>query len=229
MTRTPVPTSSIAPSPRRSRLAVAGTVLAVAALAALALTACGTAKPGAGGSRGASAGPVGVRLDAPSPGPDPEMAFLRMLTTVAEPCTFDSPTGDDSIPEGDRPRSGPPGRLPVGDAPSGLPPAPTPERGTELNDVDRCERHLHEERVGRALSDLADPTPARVRRILNDLGYIDTRIHGLKRSGATTRFFVDLRFMGGRLALKGSAAGARTVVEGFGVRETGPFDPGASR
>ncbi|WP_237530883.1 hypothetical protein, partial [Streptomyces sp. SID3212] len=194
------------------------------------------AKPGDAGSRGASADTVGVRPgaampgpDAASPGPDPETAFLKMLAEVAKPCWFDSPAGDDSIPEGDRPRSGPPGRLPVGASPSGLPPVPTPELGTELSAVDRCEKHLHEERVGRALSDLADPTPTRVRRILNDLGYIDTRIHGLQQSGATTRFFLDLRFMGSRLAVEGVAGGTRTVVEGFGVSETGPFAPGDSR
>ncbi|WP_327232608.1 hypothetical protein OG349_00315 [Streptomyces sp. NBC_01317] len=32
------------------------------------------------------------------------MAFLKMLTTVAEPCVVDSPTGEDPIPEGDRPQ-----------------------------------------------------------------------------------------------------------------------------
>ncbi|MET9480199.1 hypothetical protein [Streptomyces sp. NPDC006638] len=236
MTRTPVPATTIAPFPRRSRLAVAGPALAVTALAALALAACGTAKPGAAGPRGASADTVGVRPDAASPGPaaassgpDPEVAFLRMLTAVAEPCASDGPAGDDAIPGGDRPRSGPPGTLPVGAAPSDLPPVPAPEPGTESSGTDACEKHLHEERVRRALSDLADPTPARVGRALNDLGYIDTRIHGLKRSGATTRFFLDLRFMGSGLALEGTADGTRTVVEGFGVPETGPFDRGDSR
>ncbi|GGW76730.1 hypothetical protein [Streptomyces caelestis] len=45
-------------------------------------------------------------------------------------------------------------------------------------------------RITQAFWDLVEPTPTKVRAILNDLGYVDERIHDLKQSGATTRFFL---------------------------------------
>ncbi|WP_327386615.1 MULTISPECIES: hypothetical protein [unclassified Streptomyces] len=82
----------------------------------------------------------------------------------------------------------------------------------ELNARDWCASALHEERIVQALRDLTDPIPAEVRKILNDLGHVDERIHDLKQSGAATRFFLDLR-EGGRLCPEGSAAGEETVVD----------------
>ncbi|MFK0257018.1 hypothetical protein [Streptomyces sp. NPDC090445] len=87
---------------------------------------------------------------------------------------------------------------------------------------DWCASARHEERIARALWDLTDPTPDRVRRSLNDLGYIDERIHDLKQSGPTTRFLLDLRVDGGRLCLKGAAAGEETTVEKCVAPKTGP-------
>ncbi|KOG06837.1 hypothetical protein ADK34_41515 [Streptomyces viridochromogenes] len=96
----------------------------------------------------------------------------------------------------------------------------------ELNARDWCAGALHEQRIAEALLDLVDPTPTKVRAILNDLGYVDERIHDLKQSGATTRFFLDLREKGGRLCLDGSAAGEETVVDKCVAPATGPFTPG---
>ncbi|MBK3624693.1 hypothetical protein JHN59_07495 [Streptomyces sp. MBT49] len=93
-----------------------------------------------------------------------------------------------------------------------------------MNARDWCASNLHEERITRALRDLADPTPAEVRTVLNGLGYIDGRIHGLERSGTTTRFLLDLRDRGGRLCLDGSAAGEDTVVDKCVAPATGPFE-----
>ncbi|MER5604378.1 hypothetical protein [Streptomyces sp. NPDC002265] len=95
-----------------------------------------------------------------------------------------------------------------------------------MNARDWCAGNLHEERIARALWDLADPTPAKVRAILNGLGYIDGRIHGLEQSDTTTRFFLDLRDQGGRLCLDGSAAGEETVVDKCVAPATGPFKAG---
>ena len=81
------------------------------------------------------------------------------------------------------------------------------------------------ERIAQALQDLANPTPTEVRTVLNDLGYVDERIHDLKQSGATTRFLLDLRDKGGRLCLEGSAAGENTVVDKCLAPATGPFTP----
>ncbi|MFM9451388.1 hypothetical protein [Streptomyces europaeiscabiei] len=96
----------------------------------------------------------------------------------------------------------------------------------ELNARDWCAGNHHELRITQALWDLADPTPTKVRTVLNDLGYIDERIHDLKQSGTTTRFSLDLRDQGGRLCLDGSVAGEETVVEKCVAPATGPFTPG---
>lgn len=96
----------------------------------------------------------------------------------------------------------------------------------ELNARDWCASALHEERIAQALWNVTDPTPAKVRTILNDLGYTDDRIHDLKQSGPTTRFFLDLRENGGRLCLEGSAAGEETVVDKCVAPVSGPFRAG---
>ncbi|MGW8887586.1 hypothetical protein [Streptomyces sp. NPDC055749] len=219
MTRTPASNSAIVRphSRRRPRLA-----LAVTALAVLTLASCGTEKAGAGGSQANRADAVGARPAAVSPSSGPQVAFVEMLNTVAQPCA-----GKEAIVD-DGPPTRPTHTLPVGEtAPDGTRPGPdpSPQPGLELNAHDWCAGHLHIERVAQALWNVADPTPAQVRKILNDLGYLDERIHDLKQSGATTRFFLDLRVKGSRLALEGSAAGTQTGIELFVAPETGPFTP----
>ncbi|NEE05450.1 hypothetical protein G3M58_03275 [Streptomyces sp. SID7499] len=98
-----------------------------------------------------------------------------------------------------------------------------------MNARDWCAGHLHEERVTQALWDLKDPSPADVRTVLNDLGYIDERIHGLRKSGRATRFSLDLRDRGGRLCMAGSAAGSRTVVDMCVAPASGPFKAGSRK
>ncbi|MDG9711279.1 hypothetical protein [Streptomyces sp. DH10] len=106
---------------------------------------------------------------------------------------------------------------------------PTAGPEVELDARDWCASVLHEQRVAQALWDLVDPTPSKVRATLNDLGYVDERIHDLRQSGATTRFFLDLRDKGGRLCLEGSAAGERTVVDTCVAPATGPFTAGEGK
>ncbi|WP_445044864.1 hypothetical protein, partial [Streptomyces sp. SAS_272] len=213
-----------------------------AALAALALTACGAEKTDADGSQGALADTAG----SPS-----GVAFTEMLNTVAQQCPPNAPAQTPSSGPAQRPSSGPaqtlrsgpaqtlpsgpaqrpssgetppPGETPPSDAIEPMVPTAGPE--VELNARDWCASNLHEERIAHALWDLADPTPTEVRKILNDLGYIDERIHDLKQSGAATHFFLDLRDQGGRLCLDGSAAGEQTVVDKCVAPATGPFAPG---
>jgi hypothetical protein len=200
-----------------------GLTLAATALAALALTSCGTQQSGATGAPGRPADAVGARHTEPPAGSARQAAFAAMLDEVA----FECPTG---------PLSGPPvpSRAPGGeplpsddpatDAVEG-PAVPTAGPEVELDARDWCASNRHEERIVQGLWELRDPTPAKVRKILNDLGYIDERIHDLERSGATTRFFIDLRSKGGRLCVEGSAAGEETVVDKCVAPETGPFTP----
>lgn len=226
MTRIPALPRTVTRSPRRPRI-----TLAVTALAALTLTACGTEKPSAGASQNGSADTVGAQQAAAQPGPDPQVAFLEMLNKVAQSCPSGAlgalhpgpPQGPQSNVPAEEPQTGPV-QTPPTDAIEPIAPTTGPE--AELNARDWCASSLHEERITHALWYLADPTPGKVRKILNDLGYADERIHGLEQSGATTRFFLDLREKGGRLCLDGSAEGEKTVVESFAGPETGPFTPG---
>ncbi|MEU6106237.1 hypothetical protein [Streptomyces flaveolus] len=184
----------------------------MAALAALALTACGTEKTAVGGQQSNPAGTAGVR---------PSAAFTEMLSKVAQQCP---PSASPEAPPTGPAETLPSGQTPPSDAIEPIAPTAGPE--VELNARDWCAGNLHEERITQALWELADPTPAEVRTILNDLGYIDERIHGLKQSGTTTRFLLDLRDQGGRLCLEGSAAGEKTVVDKCVSPATGPFKAG---
>lgn len=192
-------------------------------LAVLTLAACGTEATGAGGSRNTSADTVAARPVAAPPSAEEQGAFVGMMDTVAKRCAAQAWVAEGSPP--DRPVE----PLPVEEtAPDGTRASdvdPSPQPGLELNAADWCAGHLHVERITHALWTVEDPTPGQVRTILNDLGYVDERIHGLKRSGAATRFYLDLRYEGGSLSLDGSAAAASTEIEMFGAAETGPFEP----
>ncbi|WP_405682235.1 hypothetical protein [Streptomyces sp. NBC_01238] len=65
-----------------------------------------------------------------------------------------------------------------------------------------------------------------MRQKLNKLGYTDSRIHGLKAERGVVHFYLDLRVMGGQLALKGTAAGKKTTVGAFAHPAEGAFKPG---
>ncbi|MET9412172.1 hypothetical protein ABZX90_41660 [Streptomyces sp. NPDC002935] len=187
---------------------------AITTLAALTLGACGAEKTNADSEQNKPADAVGGRPDA---------AFTAMLDKIAQSCPPSAP------PE--PPPTGPAETLPSGSVetpPSDAiePIAPTAGPEVELNARDLCASNLHEERIAQALWDVVEPTPTKVRAILNDLGYIDERIHDLRQSGATTRFFLDLRDKGGRLCLEGSAAGEKTVVDKCVAPATGPFTAG---
>ncbi|SEC14921.1 hypothetical protein SAMN05428939_1682 [Streptomyces sp. TLI_105] len=194
--------------------------LAVTALAALTLAACGSEQPDSQGERGRSVDAVSTRDDA---------AFIKMLDEVARECP---PPGtkreSPAAPEGEVPTApveAPPGAT-VKPPPGGAvePIAPTAGPEVELDAHDRCAGVQHEQRVAEAVLQLKRPDPAQVRKTLNGLGYIDERIHGLKQSGAVTKFVIDLRDKGGRLCLDGTANGELTEVEACVAPTNGPFD-----
>ncbi|MGW7240709.1 hypothetical protein [Streptomyces sp. NPDC054804] len=201
--------SMFARSARRPRLA-----LAITALAALALGACGTEKANAGGERTKPTDAVGGRPDA---------AFTAMLDKVARSCP---PSAPPEAPPSGAAQTPPSDGVATPPSDAIEPVAPTAGPEVELNARDWCASSLHEQRITQALWDLVEPTPTKVRAILNDLGYVDERINDLKQSGATTRFFLDLRDKGGRLCLEGSAAGEKTVVDTCVAPATGPFTAG---
>ncbi|WP_063766933.1 hypothetical protein [Streptomyces sp. NRRL S-813] len=207
MTQIPAVPSVFARCPRRPALA-----LAVTALIAVTLAACGTEETNAAASPSKAAEAVDAQHTEASAGPDQQAAFLAMLNRVAPSCPSGGPSAK-TLPTDD----------PATEAIE-APLAPTaPE--ADLDARDWCASTLHEERITQALWHLEDPTPAKVRKILNGLGYIDERIHDLTQSGAATRFFLDLRVKGGRLCLDGSAAGEETIVDACVAPETGQFRP----
>ncbi|MEU6592517.1 hypothetical protein ABZ923_25370 [Streptomyces sp. NPDC046881] len=153
---------------------------------------------------------------------------MDMLNSVGRPCAPDAPPPEPVAADG-RPPTAPVEPLPVdGTAPGGTGPAPdpsAPSREPGLSAVERCEGRLHAERITEALRRLADPAPDRVRAVLHELGYLDERVHGLRRTGATTRFLLDLRVLGGALCLDGSVTRTGAVVTAFAAPPTGPFTP----
>ncbi|WP_234542252.1 hypothetical protein [Streptomyces shenzhenensis] len=195
--------------------------LAAAALAALALTGCGS--DGLGGS-GTASGPAGAGAKvSATPSTAEQAAFVAMLDKVAQPC---SSTGAPSGPT-DKEPTGPQGdpSLPPGGTPPAEPiePGAPTEPGARLSERDRCASVQHEQRIIQALQEVSEPTPAKVRKSLNRLGYVDERIHDLKHDGRTTRFYLDLRENGGRLCEAGVAAGEETDVTPCMGPATGSF------
>ncbi|MFI5808181.1 hypothetical protein [Streptomyces sp. NPDC051561] len=194
--------------------------LAIAALAAASLAACGNEQPSPVGERDKSADAVSAPSDA---------AFVKMLDEVARECP---PPGTErespATPEGAAPTApveAPPGST-VTPPPGGAvePIAPTAGPEVELDAHDWCAGVQHEQRVAEAVLQLKQPDPAQVRKVLNGLGYIDGRIHGLKQSAAVTKFVIDLRDKGGRLCLDGTANGELTEVEACVAPKDGLFD-----
>ncbi|MFD3558293.1 hypothetical protein ACFWVU_01300 [Streptomyces sp. NPDC058686] len=192
--------------------------LVVAALTALTITGCGRDK--------LSGSEPGRHADSKASGTSPseQAAFAAMLDRLAQPCS--STDGTASGPTGKKP-SGSGGKQSL--APGETPPtdpiepgAPT-ESATQLNDRDQCASVQHEQRIIQALQKVSEPTPAKVRKTLNGLSYIDERIHGLKQDGKTTRFYLDLREKGGRLCEAGLASGEESDVTVCTAPATGPF------
>ncbi|MFE0733847.1 hypothetical protein [Streptomyces sp. NPDC058855] len=215
MMRTRARIMAVDPVMRRRRC-----TLAVTALAALALAACGSEQPGSPGVPTRAADAVSAGKDA---------AFTRMLDEVARECPAPGTKRESPAPpKGEAPTAPvePPPGATVEPPPGGAvePVAPTAGPEVELDARDWCAGVRHEQRVAEALLRLEQPDPAQVRKVLNGLGYTDERIHGLKRSGAITTFAVDLRDKGGRLCLEGTAHGELTEVEMCVAPAQGAFD-----
>ncbi|MFI8827969.1 hypothetical protein [Streptomyces sp. NPDC053431] len=204
---------------------------ALAALSALALTACGTEGADASGAPAApgTASPSRSASPAPSaPAPEPELAFMGMLLDVARPCGPDLPAEPMTPPPvdgapGRKPPRQPAGPLPVDSSPPGPAKPADPSWEGELNSLEQCAGRLHTARVTKELDRLGDAAPPRVRAALNGLGYIDGRIHGLRRTGTTTTFRLDLRSMGGLLCLKGSTGPGGTTLKAFALSPEKPL------
>ncbi|MER6107163.1 hypothetical protein ACWGPD_27810 [Streptomyces hirsutus] len=197
--------------------------LAAAALAALALTGCGSNGSSGNGAQGEPGRGAGAKVSA-TPSTPEQAAFAAMLDKVAQPCSspIEAPSGptDERSTGSEGKQSLAPGETPPAEP---IEPGAPAEHETQLSDRDQCASVQHEQRIIAALQTVSEPTPAKVRKSLNGLGYIDERIHGLKQDGRTTRFYLDLRKDGGRLCEAGVAAGEQADVTPCMAPATGPF------
>ncbi|MGW9248658.1 hypothetical protein [Streptomyces badius] len=205
-----------------SKLTSGRRVLAAAALtavAALALTACGTEQNDGGGKAG-SAGSSTVSQQPSTERTAAQALFDRFAKACPERgVNSRRPTGA-SKPDPEEPESIAPGETPPAEP---IEPAPPTGPEAELDDRDWCVSAHHEQRVIAALQMLEDPTPTTVRKTLNGLGYTDERIHHLEQGGKGTRFYLDLREDGGRLCQSGVAAGASSDALPCVADAEGPF------
>ncbi|MFE7461561.1 hypothetical protein [Streptomyces sp. NPDC057554] len=193
-----------------------------AALAALVLTGCGGEARG-GGTQAEPDKRASSLTSSAQPGPE-QAAFAAMLSTFGKKCP--EPGRVDPRPTaGKQTGSEATASLAPGETPPAEPIEPGPLTGpaAELSDRDLCTSGHHEQRVVEALQEVADPTPVKVRKTLNSLGYIDEHIHGLQQDGTTTRFHLDLRESGGRLCVAGLAAGEESDASACVAPATGPF------
>ncbi|MER5490221.1 hypothetical protein [Streptomyces sp. NPDC002490] len=219
---------------RRSRVA-----LALTALVALALTACGTAAPPASSGAAkdadaptARAQPAADRDGVPEEESEEAGDFVLVQGGLMAACDGPAPEPVAEEEAGVEPPTSPP---PLVLADEGEPlPTRTPDQPEEpeeprLDAFDRCLAERNAEHLTRALDELDDPAPDRVRAVLNRLDYPNDRIHGLRRTGATTRFLVDLRMFEGVLALKGSVTrtdgSTESTFEPVAVTPVEPIDP----
>jgi len=195
--------------------------LAAAAIAALALTGCGSEQSGGRPLGEQTVSAVSARS---SPQPSPEQAaFTAQFDKFEEACP--APGTPAQRPGGGKADTEGPGSIAPGETPPTDPIEPAPPTGpeSELNARDWCVSGHHEQRVIEALQKLAGPTPSKVRETLNGLGYTDDLIHSLKQDGETTRFYLDLRESGGRLCESGLAAGKSSDVTPCVAAATGTF------
>lgn len=237
MKRFDAPTTGTARTSRRSRLALAST----AVVAVLALAACGTDKANADGAMketvrtgaGAQTQPqtqatVAATADEQEPHKDDtnaDWSFFEMLMEVSDPCYPDQvpvpPAPDAPLGPDEKPPTRPV-PLPV-DESAPIPEQPdTIEPPAELAEAEQCAGKRHADRITKALAGKST-APDQVRKVLNGLKYDNERIHALKRTGDTTTFALDLRFMGSNLALTAKVNAKGTTVEPFWANETGRF------
>jgi hypothetical protein len=219
----------------------------VAALGCMVLSGCGAQsvtadRPPAGNAVSATTPP-----DAPPSGNDPETRFLALLTRITRGCAADAPgeEGSGGVPEPEdlpggegtpTPRYGP-GETPPGvpnadgDIPVALddpaPPEPTsgstgsdPVKEVPLTGVEECDGSEHAQRVGEAFENKRTTSYRAMHRTLTRLGYPASRIHRMPDRAGAPRARLDLRMMGGHLALEVTGAGSGVVVEAFGAPET---------
>ncbi|MFD6229271.1 hypothetical protein ACFWFZ_20730 [Streptomyces sp. NPDC060232] len=219
-----------------------------AALGCLVLSGCGT--PNVTPERASAGSTVGEEPQDPSsPGDDQEVRFLALMTRTAQGCAPDAAkgtTGGGGVPKPEdlpgaeavpTPRYGP-GRTPPGvpNADGDIPvplddpaPATKPAAGSgspatapevPLNGAEKCVGGEHVKRVGEAFKGTKPAGYEAMHQQLTGLGYPASRIHRMPDRAGAPRVRIDLRAMGGHVALEVTAGDGGVVAEAFGAPET---------
>ncbi|MGW0708121.1 hypothetical protein ACWD4G_19570 [Streptomyces sp. NPDC002643] len=89
-----------------------------------------------------------------------------------------------------------------------------------LGDVEQCGGTEHARRITEAFRDTETTGYEAMREKLTGLDYPATRIHRMPDHAGAPRARLDLRFMGGHLALEVTATSRGVIVEAFGAPET---------
>ncbi|MFE4262756.1 hypothetical protein [Streptomyces sp. NPDC056883] len=98
---------------------------------------------------------------------------------------------------------------------------PNPEEEVPLNAYEECFGVEEAQRVSEAFKDTKTAGYEAMQKRLTELAYPAARIHRMPDHAGAPRARVDLRFMGGRLALEvtGTGTGTGVTVEAFGASE----------
>lgn len=115
--------------------------------------------------------------------------------------------------------------VPLPDAPAPPEPdpdftPPNPEEEVPLNAYEECFGSEEAQRVSEAFKNTKTADYEAMHKKLTELGYPAARIHRMPDHAGAPRARVDLRMMGGRLALEVTGTGSGVTVEAFGALET---------
>lgn len=221
----------------------------VAALGCMVLSGCGTQNATTDPSPAGSAISATTPPDAPPSDNAPEARFLALMTRITQGCAPDAPNGSGSggVPKPEdlpgwegapTPRYGP-GETPPGvpnaegDIPVPLPPdAPAPPESTPsaakpksvkevpLTGIEKCSGSEHAKRVSEAFKNTKTTSYQAMRKKLTGLDYPASVIQAMPNHAGAPRARLDLRMMGGHLALEVTRTNSGVIVEAFGAPET---------
>ncbi|WP_159048594.1 hypothetical protein [Streptomyces sp. NRRL F-4489] len=220
----------------------------MAALGCVVLAGCGARSANTDETPAAGAVSATARPGGPPSDNGPEGRFLSLMTRVGQGCAPQAPNGNgggggpepDELPGGSAspaPKYGP-GETPPGtpDAAGKIPvpvddPAPSkpasdstgpkpPAKEVPLTGTEKCSGKAHAERVSKAFENTKAISYQAMRKTLSDLGYPASRIHQMPNHAGAPRARIDLRMMGGHLALEVTGTSSGVITEAFGAPET---------
>ncbi len=216
----------------------------MAALGCMVLSGCGTQNATTNQIPAGSAVSVSTPRGGEPSDDDAEMRFLELIAGIMQSCDPEAPGGSGGVPKPEdlpgwegapTPRYGP-GETPPGvpnaegaipvplDDPA--PPEPTPEatrpkpvEEVPLAGIETCSGSEHAKRISEVFKNAKTPGYQDMREKLTALDYPASRIHQMPNQAGAPRVRLDLRFMGGHLALEVTGTNSGVTVEAFGASE----------